>query len=94
MLLTQQDVADELQVCLKTVKRLRQSGRLRFIQLGPHTIRIRLEELEKFKQLHTASLPAGFSSRNNPVGEGAEATAPQSGQIADAVSAPADQEVQ
>jgi excisionase family DNA binding protein len=87
VLFTQKQVAAELQVCVKTLQRMRRSGQLRFIQWGHRSIRIREEEVERLKRRYTQSLPVGFPAMG-PAGEVAEATAPQSGQTSGAVFVP------
>ena len=47
-LLTTQQVADELKVSLKTVYRWIESKRLSAVRLGPRTLRITREKLDRF----------------------------------------------
>ena len=50
MLLTITEVAKELKVSRRTIKRWVQAGSLNAIRLSPHIVRIEEQEIERFKR--------------------------------------------
>ena len=50
MLLTITEVAKELKVSRRTIKRWVQAGKLNAIRLSPHIVRIEEQEIERFKR--------------------------------------------
>lgn len=52
-MLTEQQAADALHVCTRTLRRLRQEGAIRFVAVTPRTIRYRIEDIEAFIENHS-----------------------------------------
>ena len=50
MMLTIAQVAEELKVSRRTIKRWVQAGRIKVIRLSPHIVRIEEQEIERFKR--------------------------------------------
>ena len=50
MLLTITEVAKELKVSRRTIKRWAQAGKIKVVKLSPHIVRIEEQEIERFKR--------------------------------------------
>lgn len=52
-LLTERDAAEKLHVCTRTLRRLRQSGAIRYVSVTPRTILYRPEDVAAFVEQRT-----------------------------------------